>query len=376
MRDQLILLAVLAPLAATGCKQIECAEGTIERNGACEPADTTTGSAMCGPFTELQGDRCVPVFPPTQCDPATTMETTDENGVVTCVGTGGSSCDGVFACPTPTGATKQTICGQIYDFEKGDPTTGKFKDPMANGTKCDPMTPTTSGPCALQIVPYDAIGFGMNPTGASPLPVESVYIDDCGRYRVTNIDVSSSTGFVGLGFDDAGGPLGNPAGVTVTTAVTTGKQAMTATKDLEAFIVKASTTQTWQTSMGPPLSGGIYGLVFRKHKPGTAADMAEPFAPQPGVSVTKMGNPITANDYYFESALIDRTTIDPAATATGMNGTALVTNASVNDSVSYAGSGGLGTGCRWELHAGASLAGIVYIQIYRKADIIGQTCND
>jgi hypothetical protein len=94
------------------------------------------------------------------------------------------------------------------------------------------------------------------------------------------------------------------------------------------------------------------------------------------VTVTKSGNTIPANDYYFQAALTDRTTIDPAATATGANGTALVTNASVSDSVVYAGQGGLGPGCRWELHAGASLANIVYIQVYRKADIIGQTCSD
>jgi len=373
MRNQLIFLTLLAALATTSCKQLECAEGTIERNGACEPADTVTESGKCGPFTELQGDRCVPMFPPTQCDPATTTTETDENGVTTCVGNGsGGGCDGVFACPTPTGATKQTICGQIYDFQDN----AKFKTPMANGTKCDSMNPATSGPCALQIVPYDAIAFATNPATASPLAVESVFIDDCGRYRVTNIETNGTGPFIGLGIDDAGGPLGNPMGVTVTAAVTTGKQPMIATKDLEAFIVKGSTTQLWAMSGGPSLAGGIYGLVFRKHKPGTTQDAADPGAPQPGVTVTKMGNQITANDFYFQAALTDRTTIDPAATATGMNGTALVTNASVNDSVAYAGTGGLGTGCRWELHAGASLAGIVYIQVYKKADILGQTCND
>src|SRR5262245_31751286 len=113
MRDPLILVALLAPLSATGCKQIECGEGTIERNGSCEPADNTADNGMCGPFTELRGDRCAPIFDPTQCDPATTMEVTDENGVTTCVGTSTGGCDGIFACPTPTGATKQTICGQI-----------------------------------------------------------------------------------------------------------------------------------------------------------------------------------------------------------------------------------------------------------------------
>jgi hypothetical protein len=370
---------LLAPLSATGCKQLECAEGTIERDGACEPANTMTDEGKCGPFTELQGDRCVPVFPPTQCEPGTTVEDVDpETGVITCKGTGmGGGCDSSIACPTPTGATKQTICGRIFDFEKGDQTmvAARFQAAMANGTNCNPNMPATSGPCALEIRAYDAIAFATNPATATPLPVGGVTIDDCGRYKVENIETNGTGPFIGLGFDDAGA-FANPAGVTVTAAVTTGKQAMTATKDLEAYIIKGATAGTWQSSGGPALSGGIYGLVFRKHKPGTPQDAAEPYAPQSGVTVTKMGNTVPSNDFYFQSALVDRTTIDPAATATGMNGTALVTNASVNDSVVWAGQGGLGTGCRWELHAGASLPGIVYIQVYKKADIIGQTCND
>jgi hypothetical protein len=364
MRYQLIFLTLLAALSTTSCKQIECGEGTIERDGQCEPADMTT-MGICGPFTELQGDRCVPMFPPTECDPATTEPDVDQStGVTTCVGTGMSMCGSPLACPTPTGATKQTICGQIYDFETGLPFAG------TGATKCDPAMPTTSGPCALQIVAYDAIAFATNPGTASPLANSEVYIDQCGRYRVSNIETNGTGPFIGLGFDDAGGPIGNPAGVTVTAAVTTSKLAMTATKDLEAFIVKGSTTTTWNMSGGPPLSGGIYALVYRQHKDPTKPEL------QAGVTVTKSGNTIPANDYYFQAALTDRTTIDPAATATGANGTALVTNASVSDSVVYAGQGGLGAGCRWELHAGASLANIVYIQVYRKADIIGQTCSD
>ena len=68
--------------------------------------------------------------------------------------------------------------------------------------------------------------------------------------------------------------------------------------------------------------------------------------------------------------------IDSNASVTGANGTALYTGASVDDSVKYAGQGGLGAGCRWEPHAAASLAGIVFIQVFRKTDIVGMTCND
>jgi hypothetical protein len=69
---------------------------------------------------------------------------------------------------------------------------------------------------------------------------------------------------------------------------------------------------------------------------------------------------------------------DPGATVTGMNGTALVANRTIGESVAFEGIGGLGTGCRWEPHAAASLPGIVFIQLFRKADLIAMpgSCND
>src|SRR5689334_22675307 len=116
---QSVVLDALVPLASSSCKQVECAEGTIERDGRCEPALVTTETAKCGPFTELQGDRCVPQFSPTECDLATTTPSLDpETGVVTCVGTGGGGgCGTPLPCPAGTGSTKLTVCGQIYDFE-------------------------------------------------------------------------------------------------------------------------------------------------------------------------------------------------------------------------------------------------------------------
>jgi hypothetical protein len=114
--------------------------------------------------------------------------------------------------------------------------------------------------------------------------------------------------------------------------------------------------------------------VYRAHKlPVTSGTI---FDPQAGVTVTKDGAPITANDFYFLASQTTRTMIDTGAAVTGMNGTALVTNAAVSQGVAYGGMGGLGAGCRWEPHAGASLPGIVFIQVFRKLDLIGQTCAD
>ena len=358
----LILLVVVA----TGCKQVECGDGTIERNGQCEPADVTTNGAMCGPFTVLQGDRCVPMLDPTVCDPATTQATFDpDTGVYTCIGTGGGGCSAQLACAAPTAANHQTICGQIWDFESNT----KFADAGATGAKC-PTTPTATGPCSLSISAYDAIAFGTNPATATPLAVGSVYVDDCGRYRLADIDVNGVAGFVGLGFDDASGM--GPGGTTVTVGVATPRQSMAATKDLEGFVVPQATTTKWATAGGPPLSGGIYAPIYRQHKLGNG----DPLAPQAGVQVMKGATMITANDYYFQAAETTRGMVDPVATVTGMNGTALVTNASLADGNVYTGAGGLGANCQWESHSAASLAGIVFVQVYRKLNIFGQTCND
>lgn len=370
MRKPTILLSVLAAMSSTSCKDIECGDGTIERDGTCQAADTTTSAGMCGPFTELLGDRCAPQFPPTECDPATTTPSIDpETGVTTCVGTGGGGCNAPFACPTPTDANRLTICGQIYDYE----TMTKFQAPDATAAPCDLQNPTTSGPCALGINAYDALTFASNPQAAPILTIGSLYIDDCGRYRVVDIDTNGTGPFIGLGIDDNGMPNG-PAGVTVTVGVATPKSS-NVVKDFEGFIVKASTVGMWQSSGGPSLAGGIYVAAYRAHKLAPGVDR---HAPQAGVQFAKMGSPLTSDDYYFMPSLAQNTLIDPAATVTGANGTALVTNRMISESVAFDGIGGLGTGCRWEPHAAASLPGIVFIQIFRKADLIAQpgSCQD
>ena len=97
---------------------------------------------ICGEFTHLEGDRCIPDFAPTQCDPdTTTPEIVD--GVTVCKGQGG--CESEIQCPTPTSANKQTICGRIYDFTLGQPTAAsRFTDgAMPMPMTCDPMMPAS-----------------------------------------------------------------------------------------------------------------------------------------------------------------------------------------------------------------------------------------
>ncbi len=350
-----ILCAGLAGVAS--CESVECGVGTVERNGACEPATASVDPATCGPNTELQGDTCVPTFEPTVCDPATTIADVDpETGVVTCVGTGTGGCNAPFACPTPS-AGKQTICGQLYDFE----TNALVQGTNPTGARCT-ATPTPDGPCALGIRAFDAIAFAMNPMGATPLATGDTYIDDCGRYRLTDITPGASP-FIGLGIDDATMP--GPAGITNAVGIATPVAADTAMRDLEGFVVRSATTTKWAQSGGPTIATGYYAMVFRAMRTGLMN--------QAGVTALRMTTPVPDNDFYFTVGQTTRETFDGSATSTGANGTAIINNASLAHQF-YTGVGGLPPECRWQARPGVTLQGIVFISIFRPENATGMTC--
>lgn len=365
-RDLTTHLIAVALLGASGlvlasCKSVDCGEGTTEKNGTCEPADVTVTPATCGPGTELAGGVCVPSLPPTSCDPQTTEEQYDPTtGVTTCIGTAGGGCDVPLACPPPTGSDKQTICGRLFDLESN----AAYADAAATGARC-PTTPTAMGPCSLNMFAVDAIAFAMNPASATPLPQDALYLDDCGRYRISNVVPASP--FIGIGIDDKDMANRGPNGNTVTVGLAITRSLGMATKDVEGWVAKLSTVGGWQASGGPGLAGGIYVPMFHGHRTGTD-NVA-------GVTVTLNDSPATATDAYFTAAQTTRTTVDPAATATGANGTALISGASLGQGpTAYSGTGSLPPECAWEKHAGASLAGIVLVQVFRPTNASGQTC--
>ncbi len=274
-----------------------------------------------------------------------------------------AGCDAPFACPVPTDANHQTICGQLFDLEDGS----KFQATDAAGVEC--TTPTDDGPCSLNVLAYDALAFASNPATAAPLASGPVYIDDCGRYRLPDIAIPSGP-FIELEIDDAEQAKRGPTGSTNTVGVTAPKQAGTATPNFDGWVASDATTDMWENSGGPPVSGGLYIPIFYEKVARTNSDL------QDGVTLTKSGNPVPLQDDYFVATESARHTIDPAATATGINGTVLVTGASVNDGVVYSGSGGdLSSNCQWEKHAGASLPFILSVQGFRPQDAIGQTCD-
>ena len=137
-----------------------------------------------------------------------------------------------------------------------------------------------------------------------------------------------------------------------------------AVKDFDAFIAPKATTDAWSASGGPPISGGMFVAIFRAMRTGQAT--------QSGVTILRGGVSIASDDFYFQAAQTTRTDIDPNANSTGVNGTALVTNAMLDG---YIGAGGIPSECSWEGHAGVSLPFVLFIQIFRPTDASGQTCN-
>lgn len=358
----LVTIALLSASLLGGCKSTECGEGTLERDGTCVPADETISAAACGAFTELRGGVCVPQFPPTVCDPSTTeADTDDSTGVTTCIGTGVAGCAAPLACPAPA-AGKQTICGRLYDFETG----AEFAAAGATGVRC--TTPTADGPCSLGIRAFDAFSFALDPTcagaGTCLLQTGEVYIDDCGRYRVPDIEQTANLRFVGLGIDDAAPANAGPPGTTNTIGIARAAMADETVRDFEGFVAPKATTDKWVASGGPAISSGIYAMIFRAAKTGLEN--------RDGVAVLRNGAPAPDQDHYFVAAQTTRSDIDPAALVTGVNGTALVTGATVMDGT-YSGSG-LPPECRYTQHVGASLPQVLFIQIARPIDTPGMTC--
>lgn len=369
MRSRLPWLVVLlgfGSLAAlSACDSVQCGPGTIDRAGKCAPADQTTAVATCGPLTVLHGDQCVPMFPATVCDDGTTLPDTDPStGVTTCIGTGGGGCSAPLACPTPAAGT-QTLCGQIYDFATDTP----FAATGATGAQC--AAGATEGPCALGIL-------AVNPGPQTLFKTGAVYIDDCGRYRVPDIQDAGNP-FVVLKIDDASDLAKPPpflAGRTVPTYVGMPVSA-TRTKGFDVWIVNQTVTDKWKADGGPDVSAmsGMYVGIFRAH----ACDATTGICPGGDRLATQAGAVLSGSNTgpksYFAANDPGHQNISGGAAATGINGVAL-------SSVLVSLTGLMGTGgitdtnaCKWEQHTGGASPGGAFFQVYRPINNGSQTCT-
>ncbi|KAB2902686.1 MAG: hypothetical protein F9K40_07540 [Kofleriaceae bacterium] len=356
-----IAAATAAGLANLSCSAVECGPGTIERDGLCAPAEQITEPAGCGgvgPFATVLGlDGLCEAETPTVCDEDTTEEVTDmDTGVTTCIGTGGG-CGTPVRCDPPD-ANRATLCGQIYDTGSDTPIAAAAVNPTG---EC-PATRPDDGPCSLRVRFFDAVDFASNPSGAMPLtPEGGVYQDGCGRYRGHNMQ-RATLGFIGIGVDDA---TATPAVQHRLTGVATANELANPGRDFRAYATTVATDQAWTSSAG--LTGmsfaerGVLAIVF--HYKGV---------PQAGVMARRNGALIPDDDFYFSDTGIARTTVDPAQTSTGMNGTALVID--VPSPTAHDGIGGEPAGCRWPSNLAAAIPTVVFVQIKEAETPAGAAC--
>jgi hypothetical protein len=106
-------------------------------------------------------------------------------------------------------------------------------------------------------------------------------------------------------------------------------------------------------------AGSPFGLVTFAEHGALLATFSKDGVPVPGVTVTRNGLAVPADDYYFSDPGADsRTTISPAQTMTGANGAALVTDSGLID---HSGTGGESGGCVWSEELADTIAGVVTV---------------
>lgn len=339
-----------------GCnKLLECGPGTVEKDGLCVAGDEAVTGGQCGPGTvfdwtsgvcrnaDLVGDGGTVGV----CGPNTVVEYSD-GGVPYCVGTGdGGGCLGDRACPAPTGS-KITLCGKIFDVED---TSKVEEDAILDGDQFK-----------IKVYIYDALAFANAPPGMPPAPIGEGDVDRCGRFVAQDI-TTPFTGFVAVATEDHPDRVG--VDDYILTGIATRVENGQTLRGLRAFVTRRATEAMWTASANLPggqtlLSKGIYLPVFIN----TMEAPLSPFpgAPTAGVTITfSNGMTNTANDYYFADMMpLNRTTIDPAASVTGPNGTGVYV---LGDLVEYSGSGGnLPAGCNWPKTLAKSVPGVVFVQ--------------
>ena len=338
------VFAIVSGAALSSClDQLECGEGTVNRNGTCVAADLGVGNGQCGPGTRLEDGVCKP-----NCDPNTTMPVT-ENGVTTCVGLGGGAlppCDQEIVCPTQTSSGKMNVCGRFYDVE----TDAKIQLDSAPAL----CTAGAGGPCAIGGLFVDAIKFANNPTDpAAPLPVDSpIQYDTCGRFKAEGV-TNPDAGFAAIGSDDA------PGGGDDYVLTGVGFSAATRThQGIRAYVLQKATDTKW----GNKSPMGLYVSVY----------IGRNRLPVPGVTMSFNGNSTdyANNDFYFTDTAPNLRASITADGPTRADGTAVWAGQTPGNQIGlFGGVGGDlgtdtdGTECVWHGTPGKAVPGVAFVQL-------------
>lgn len=358
-----VFLTASAALAFhAGCPGAECAEGTIEQDGVCVPADDAFTAASCGAGTVLDGAECIPEMPPTVCGENTIEDTEAVPGIITCVGTGGStSCNSSLPCPA-AGSNRVTVCGRLFDIETDD----RIESAAPTFEDCDPASPASEGPCQLKITFYDALDFAGNPTGAAPLTPQNFRLDDCGRFVAENIP-RPSLGFLGVAVDDQSGAPDDHRLTGVAFPVTSGQ----VRNNQQTYVVRRTTDVAWSTDADVTGNQGLSGSNTFVDKGVFLSMFRHGNNPVAGVTVTSNGSVRSADDFYFtDTDATTRVDTNPNG-PTGVNGAALLLNSSL---VEHSGQGAEPAGCVWPSDLAASIPGVLFVNPRIAEDTNGNEC--
>lgn len=323
-----------------------CGDGTIERDGVCVGSGITIGPEYCAMGTKLEDGRCVPVSPPTSCDPADTFEEVDPiTGAVTChANCGDPVCLGVLPCPQST-VGKSSYCGTLIDVA----TNQTIALDGFSGAFCDSAQPADYGPCALRLKVFEASDFMNAPSTAVALVAAEISVDECGRFRIANVPTPPS-GQVVLVTESPNTSI-DPLYTTTATIVVA--QSAQSKNNVPVYAVPASADASWTASAGL----GAPGFAERGAYLGLFTDSLVPVA---GVSLTRDGATVADDDYYFaDTNPSSRLAIDPDQNETGLNGAGLVINSALTN---HAGTGPSSLTCTWRSVTAQTVPGVVFVQ--------------
>jgi len=248
-------------------------------------------------------------------------------------------------CKTPNVGTN-TACGRIVDGQTNQTVMAE----NASGTLCDeiPLADRT-GPCRLDVTFYDALDFTQNPTGAAPLQVGELLLNDCGHFMARDIP-TPALGYLAVAIDDDNETSADDHVLSSTCFAVAPSELVAG---LQVLAVTHATDQAWTATARDPFGvtkfseKGVAFLLY--HHRGE---------PVPGVQPTRDPTGVMPSDtFYFSDIYPDsRTTVDPAREATGADGSALVINSPLVD---HAGVGGLSDDCVWKPTLAKSVPGAV-----------------
>jgi hypothetical protein len=230
-------------------------------------------------------------------------------------------------CPVPSASHLRSVCGSVRDVQ----TSAALGAPQSDGLEmvvCEPLSVFTGVPCT---------------------PLASSAVDECGRYQILDV-ADPGSGFIMLVTDDKPMSADDHLPASVIAPIPT-----PGVYELDAWAVRHTTISDWNVSAARPPGErfeeiGAVLMIFR----------ATDGTPVAGVTVTKQGMAIPDDDFYFsDTGVQTRISIDPASTATGLNGSALVL---YGDIALGAGAGGEPAGCHWGDQLAGSLPSGLLVQ--------------